>query len=468
MTDEARYGRDSNPDSLSTLPGSSARLGWVMYDWAAQPFYTLIMTFLFAPYFVNYFVGNAIRGQALWGYSAAIAGLMVAVLSPFLGAIADVSGKRKPWVVAFTLILVLCMAGLWLAEPGIQGRVPLIIFLVISAILVAEFATVFVNAMMPTLTTPDKLGRLSGTGWAVGYLGGMVSLVMLAGFIVVMPDSDKTLLGISPILPLDPLRHESERFVGLFSAGWLIIFSIPFFLFTPDRVYERPTIANPIKDGFHRLKITITSLGNYRNIVLFLLARMLYIDGLSAIFTFGGIYATSIFGWSSLELAMFGIVLTVSGAIGAWVGGLLDDYVGSKFVIGCGLWLLLLASFGIISVDRNNIFFVLEVVARKAGSFPFSSSGELVYMAFAILIGLVAGPLQSSSRTLLARLAPPEKLTEFFGLYAFSGKVTSFLAPFLVAGTTSLFGSQRIGISTIIIFIIAGLVLLAAVRNPQS
>jgi UMF1 family MFS transporter len=202
----------------------------------------------------------------------------------------------------------------------------------------------------------------------------------------------------------------------------------------------------------------------HRQIALFLIARMLYADGLGAVFAFGGIYAASVFGWGATELGLFGIVLTIAGTIGAVLGGLLDDRIGSKRVIAAMLIVFILASIGVLSVDKDHVLFVQQVEPKLAGSAPFSSTGEQVYLAFAILIGLASGPIQAASRTLLARMSPPEKTTEFFGFFSFSGKATAFAAPLLIGVVTAASGSQRLGIASSLLFLIAGFLLLLRVR----
>jgi UMF1 family MFS transporter len=199
--------------------------------------------------------------------------------------------------------------------------------------------------------------------------------------------------------------------------------------------------------------------------LLFLVARMLYSDGLAAIFAFGGIYGAAVFGWGALELGLFGIALTLAGVFGALIGGVLDDRVGSKTVIVVSLALLLVGAFGILSVDPSHVLYLSEVAPKAVGSEPFSSAGEKVFLAFAVIVGLVAAPVQAASRALLARLAPPEKMTQYFGLFAFSGKVTAFMAPLLVAIVTQVSGSQRIGMASIAVFLIVGLVLMLGVRT---
>ncbi|MCG8561210.1 MAG: MFS transporter [Hyphomicrobiales bacterium] len=447
--------------------GFAGRTGWILFDWASQPFFTLVQTFLFAPYFVNVLVGDPVHGQALWGYAAAAAGLIVALTSPALGAIADASGRRKPYVAVCSVGLVVGCALLWLAEPGPDLNLTLIFAAVVLATVAVEFATVFTNAMMPSLVPDHQLGRLSGTGWAVGYIGGLVSLVIVAGLLVADAASGRTLLGLEPLLALDAARHEGERLVGPFSALWYVVFVLPLFLFTPDRNGMLVSAA-PVRDGLRRLVETLKNVRQYSVVVRFLIARMLYVDGLGAIFAFGGLYGASLFAWGPMQLGLFGIVLALAGSVGALAGGWLDDRFGAKSVIMVTLAFLSAGAIGVVSVDRESVFFVLDVAAPAEGRATFASAGEQVYLFFAVVIGIMAGPLQSASRSLLARLAPREMVTEFFGLYAFSGKITAFAAPFLVASVTAASGNQRAGIAVILVFLLGGLALMWTVREPDG
>lgn len=443
-----------------------ARVSWMLFDWSVQPHYTLVTTFLFAPYFANFVAGNPADGQAYWGYAAALAGAIIAVGSPFLGALADGRGQRKPWMLFFSAIFVGALALLWFAQPNAPTHLILVSLLgFIVATMAAEFMAVFSNAIMTGLVPKDELGRLSGTGWAVGYFGGLFSLAIMAGLIVPVPETGKTLLGLEPLLALDTATREGDRIVGPFSAIWFLIFIIPFFLFVPD---PKPAArAAGEKTALAELWDTISSLPSHRSMLLFLIARMLYTDGLTAIFTFGGIYGAAVFGWGALELGIFGIVLTLTGALGAIAGGWLDDKLGARTVIVGALLALIIGAIGILSVDRDHILFVTNVAPKAAGSSPFSSPGEITFLLFAVLVGVVSAPVGASSRSLMARLAPADKITQFFGLFAFSGKVTAFMAPLLVALVTQISQSQRIGMASILTFLIIGIVLMLFVREDR-
>jgi UMF1 family MFS transporter len=458
-----RSRRDAYGDATAERTGTRALAGWVLFDWATQPFYTLVVTFLFAPYFVNGFMPDPVTGQALWGYATGAAEFVTALLAPILGAIGDAGGKRKPWIAAFSVLLVVGLAGLWLAIPGRTDLAILVLLCFSLATVGSELGTVFTNAMMSSLVPEEKLGTLSGIGWATGYLGGLASLALMAGFIVAEPSSGKTLLGLDPLVPLDAATRQGDRLVGPFSALWYVVFVIPLFLFTPDRP-SAATTPTPISAGLALLAKTAREVRHFKDIGLFLIARMLYADGLGAVFAFGGIYAATVFGWGAFELGLFGIILTIAGTIGATLGGPLDDRAGSKTVIVFTLLLFIAASIGVLSVDANHVLFVLPVEAKLLGSAPFSSVGEQVYLAFAILIGLASGPIQASSRTLLARISPPDKMTEFFGFFSFSGKITAFAAPLAIGAMTAASGSQRLGIATSLIFLLAGLLLMLRVK----
>lgn len=440
---------------------------WILYEWAATPFYTLVITFLFAPYFADAFIGDPARGQYIWGFAAGFAGLCVAIISPVLGAMADASGRRKPWVLVSSLFFVAGMSALWIAAPGRVDLLWLVLAAFVVAAVTAEVNAVFINAIMPKLVSPQRLGTLSGIGAAVGYAGGLASLFLMAGFIAVKPETGKTLLGLDPILHLDIASRESDRLVGPFAAAWFVLFALPFFLFTPDPRSANAS-ATPVRDGLRNLGETAREIRGYSNIVRFLIARMLYQDGLGGVFTFAGIYAVSSFGWSLLEKAVFGIILSAAAMLGAAFSGFIEDKTGPKAVIMGALVIAIVATLGVLSIDGTHIFFTREVVAKVAGSPLFSSMSEIAFIGFAILVGMVAGPLYSSSRSLMARISPPEKVTEFFGLFAFSGKATSFIAPSAIGLMTALTGSQRLGVAVVLVFIGIGFLLMLTVKTRPS
>jgi len=463
---------DANAARANTLTANDMRpvdgvsklglFGWLIYEWSSQPFYSLITTFLFAPYFANGFVGDPVRGQALWSYAAAGAGLAVALLSPLLGAFADASGHRKPWIIVSLLLFLSGLVGLWFADPGHPERLLLIIGAYILAAVAAEVTATFVNALMPGLVAPEHYGRLSGTSAAIGYLGGLAALIIVAGLLVGEPQTGKTLLGWQPLLSLDAVSRQGDRLVGPFCAVWLLVFSAPLLLFTPDRQVARPG------SGLDGLKQTFGELGHHKDILLFLASRMLFTDGLLAMFSFGGIYGAALFGWQAVQLGMFGIILIVAAMIGAAVGGVLDDRIGPKYVILLALVIAFVAAAGVVSIDRTHVLFTQVVAQKEAGSGFLASTAERWFLGFTIFVGFVTGPLGASSRSLMARLAPPDRITQFFGLFAFSGKASSFIAPLLVGVLTTVTGEQRWGLAVVLVFLLAGLIMMPFVRGRRD
>lgn len=449
-------------------PPRRAVAAWLFFDWAAQPFFTLITTFVFAPFFAAALAADPAQGQALWGYATGFAGLCIALLSPLLGGIADRTGPRKPWIAVFGACLVLGSGALWFAVPGSPFAVPIALAGFVLATIGAEFATTFNNAMMTRLVPPERLGWLSGTGWAIGYLGGLVSLAVTLGLLAADPTTGKTLAGLTPLLGLDGATREGDRFSGPLTALWFVVFVTPMFLLTPDSARTGMSLAEAARGGVGRLKATLAELPRLPSLGRFLLANMIYQDALVALFAFGGIYAAGVFGWQTIEIGIFGIMLTITGTLGAWLGGKVDDAIGGKAVVLGAIGCLLLACLGILSLAPDRIFFFVEAVPAAPGDGLFATLPEKVYLGLGLLIGLVAGPLQASSRSLMARLAPSDRVGEFFGLFALSGKVTSFLGPTLVALATTVFASQRAGLAVLIVFFLTGGALLAGVNVKRA
>ncbi len=439
---------------------------WLLFDWAAQPWFTLVTTFVFGPYFTARLAADPVSGQALWGYAAAAAGLVIAACSPILGAIADTSGARKPWIAGFSVMIVAGSVGLWFAAPGAEWAIAIALVAFAVGTIGTEFATVFTNAMMPDLVPEHRLGRLSGTGWAVGYVGGLVSLMLMLAFFVGDPETGTTLFGVAPAFGLAPERYEGDRASGLFTAAWYLVFVIPLFLFTPD-VPRRMSVAAALRPGLRELAATLRGLRRDTNATRYLVANMIYTDGMVALTVFGAIYAASVYGWTSIELGLFGIVIIFAGIFGSYVGGRLDDRIGPKPVVIGSLIILALATTLILSIDATHILFIIPAAAPPPGDGLFASTGERVYLALGIMIGLTVGPMQAASRTLLVRIAPLGKMTEYFGLYALTGKVTSFAGPLAVGALTTMSGSQRVGISIVVVFFVVGAALLAGVRPSR-
>ena len=409
------------------------QFSWALFDWANSPFTTLIITFVFPPYFVAAIVGDQVRGQAIWGYALAASGVPVAVLSPPLGALADAAGRRKPWILAFTLMCIIGSGLLWYAYPE-AGSANWAIICVIIANLGFEFGVVFNNAMLPDIVAEEELGRLSGWAWGLGYCGGLAALA-IALLVFIRPET-------APF-GLDRAQAEQIRVLGPLVAAWFAAFAWPLFVFTPDRPALAGGVHGALSAGFRQMRALLPELRDRPEVLRFLLAHMLYADGLATLFAFGGIYAAGTFGMTLSEVIAFGVLLNVTAGLGAFAFGWVDDWIGS----------------------RRTVILTLAGLIIAAVAAVLAESRSVLWLAGAV-IGLFVGPVQAASRSLMARLSPHEQQTEFFGLFALSGRATTFAGPALVAVITDFTRSQRLGLVTIIAFCFAGLALLVTVREP--
>lgn len=432
----------SGSDPNGTDPGAaaepwrgrrSAAFAWCLFDWANSSYPTVIVTFVFAAYFTRGVAESPEAGTAQWGLMLSLSGLVLAGLAPVLGAIADQGGGRKPWVGIFTAIAVACALGLWWVEPQAD-------FVLLALLLVAvgntafEFGQVFVNAMLPQVAPRSHLGRLSGWAGGLGYAGGLACLALCLALFV-MPEV--------PLFGLDKDRAEEVRATGPFVGLWFAVFALPLFFL----VHESPRPFQPrraVRDGLATLWHTLKLLPSNGQVGRFLLARMLYTDGLNTLFAFGGIYAAGSFGMSFQDILIFGILLNVTAGLGAFAFAWVDDLVGAKFTIMASVAALVALGAAILLVESQTWFYVLGCG-----------------------IGVFIGPAQTASRSFMARIVPPQLSTEFFGLYALSGKVTAFLGPALVGWVTLWADSQRWGMATILLLFLAGLALMAPLRDPQ-
>ena len=427
--------------------------GWMSFDWASQPFHTLLVTFIFAPYFTSAVFSDSVTGQQAWAMMLTITGIFIAVLAPMLGSIADNSGPRKPWILVFSVMITVGSFGLWWAVPNMSS-VTLILMSFGIALIGVEFAAIFINAMLPELGPKEDLGRISGSGWAFGYWGGLLALIIML-LLLAENDEGVTLLGSAPIFGLDPEMREGTRTVGPLSAIWYVIFIVPFFLWTPD-IKKKPLQKDFLSKGFTDLITTLKSLPSQTSLSAYLLSSMFYRDALNGLFAFGGIYASGVLGWSITQIGVFGIVAAITGAIFAWAGGHADQKFGPKPVIVFSAVALILVVSAIASTSREMLFFQPIVEG--------SSAPDILFYICGATIGGAGGAMQAASRTMLVRQANPERMTEAFGLYALSGKATAFLAPATILMATAMTGSQRLGMTPLIGLFIIGLILLIWVK----
>jgi UMF1 family MFS transporter len=443
------------------------QFGWVLFDWANQPFFTVVTTFIFGPYFVNVMIGDPVKGQSAWAFTQSAAGIIIAVLSPFLGAMADAGGRRKPYVFFFQLLLVIGCTGLWWAYPHRPDLAGPIGCAMVLASVGAEMSIVFNNAQLPAIVHPSRIGWLSGFAWGLGYVGGLIALS------IVLAASMPAMFGLAanndhPLFGLDAASHALERITGPASALWLAIFVLPMFLFTPDSEPRHLSILQAARQGASALLETLRKLRQYRNLLTFLIAFMLYNDGLAAIIAFGGVYASATFGWTTVTLGIFGIIITVFAIPGAIIGGKLDDLFGSRRMVLIGILGLIVATIGIVSVTGDSVLFFLPAAPLQATRGLFDSTQELTFMAFAVLLGFCMGPMQSASRTLIGRLAPTGMEGEFYGLFALSGRATAWMAPMAIGIMTASTQSNRLGVACVLVFLVLGFVLFLRVREDRA
>ena len=449
---------DANETPAVRKPGIK---GWMLFDWAAQPFFTVIITFIFGPYFVSRLTEDHAAGQAAWSYTLTISGVAIALLSPVMGSIADASGPRKPWIAAFAAVKIVSLAALWYAEPG--SSLAFAVTMVVLASVAAEFSIVFNDSMMPRLVPPADAGRISNLAWGLGYLGGMIVLIAVVALLAGNPETGKTLLGIDPLFGLDPAKGEDARITGPISAAWYFVFILPMFLFTPDQARGLP-IGRAVKSGIAELRSTIGELKQRRGILRFLVARMIYQDGVNGLLALGGTFAAGMFAWQTVELGVYGIILNVVAIGGCLYASRLDSRLGSKSVVVISLFCLTAATFGIISTGPGFTAFGLIALPTADSGGLFGTAAEKAYILYGLLVGVAFGPVQASARSYLARSVHPDEAGRYFGLYALSGRATSCAAPLSVGLVTTATGSARLGMAALVVFLLVGLILL--IRTP--
>lgn len=440
--------------------------GWYFFDFASQPYNTLLLTFIFGPYFAKVasaqFMGQGMeetvaeaQAQAFWGFGLTVTGLIIAFLAPVLGAIADGSGRRMIWIWIFSAFYVLGALGLWWLVPDIPNLTLAVVMFGIGLIGM-EFATTFTNALLPDLGTRDDIGAISGSGFAFGYFGGVIALFIMLLLFAENGDTGRTLIGLEPAFGLlDAETLQGTRFVGPFTAIWFILFMIPFFLWVkePKRVNY---VSQSVGASLLGLWISIKSLRYRNSLAAYLGSAMFYRDALNGLFGFGGVYAVGVLGWQVTQIGIFGILTAVTAGVASWIGGRWDKKLGPKPVIVTSIVVLIGVCITLAAMSREMLF----GVALPDGS----RVPDIVFYICGALIGAAGGTVQASSRTMMVRHTRPERAAEAFGLFALSGKATSFLAPALIALVTTLSNNQQIGITPLVGLFSLGLVLLIWVK----
>lgn len=419
----------------TTKESTRSLFSWALFDWANSAFFTVIQTFVFATYFMQSVVKDETLGSTLWGNTIGAAGFLIAISAPFVGAVADQMGRRKPWIAWFSILCIAATAGLWFVGPSEQN-ITLALILVFVGTVGSEFAIIFYNAMLPDLASKEHMGRWSGWAWGLGYAGGLACLVV-ALFVFVDVQN--------PPFGLDKAAAEHVRATFLLVAVWYALFSLPLFLFSNDRKKTNLKLKKATRLGWQQLKISIANVREYKYIVQFLIARMIFIDALATVFAFGGIYAAGTFNFNERDVLIFGIGLNITAGIGAAIFAWLDDLMGSRTTMLFSLVGLIVTTTGVLVVTGLTWFWI-----------------------FGLVLGIFVGPVQAASRTYMARVSPPDLENQMFGLMALSGKVTSFLGPLLVGWLTYITDSQRIGMSVIVVLFVIGFTVLYFVPDAEK
>ena len=406
---------------------------WALFDWATSPFAAIVVTFVVATYVAKAVAASEVAGQAAWGWAMSASALMAAVLGVLLGAITDAGGPRKPWLLGCVVLQATGTALIWFVLPD-PSLLLFALVVVALANLGSELGNVFNNAILADLAPPERIGRWSGFGWGLGYVGGLTCL-SIALVLFIQPDV--------PAFGLDKTSMAQVRIVGPLVALWLVVFSLPLFLGVRDR--PGPVLPDfaVVQASIRNLRVTFQDVVRDRRLALFLVAAMLWADGLATLFSLGGIYAAGTFGMSLTDVLRFGILLNVTAGIGAWTFARVDDRLGAERTIMLGLVGLIVCG-------------LATLLAPSALWFTVAGA----------VLGLFVGPVQSATRSMMARLAPPDRRAELFGVLALTGRATAFLGPMLVAILTTVSDSQRIGMTPILLFWVVGLLLLT--RLPLS
>ena len=431
--------------------------GWFFFDFASQPYHTVLNTFIFGPFFAavaaTYYLNAGLpedladaRAQATWAWATALFGLTIAFTAPIFGAMADSSGRKMPWIISFSIMYVAGASLLWFTDPNASNLYWMLLAFGVGFI-GGEYALIFTNSQLPGLGTREEIGKISGSGFAFGYLGGIISLVIALAFFVEQGNG-KTIVGLDPLFGLDPEQREGTRITGPMVAIWYVIFMVPYFLWV--REVRTDQVRASFGQAIAQVIASIKGLVHRKSLGVFLIASMFYRDALNGLYAFGGVYATLVMNWGITQIGVFGVVAAIGAAVFSYLGGFADRRFGPKPVIGFAVVVLMFVCLTIINLTPNTVYGV--TVADGVSDLFFTGCG--------VLIGGMGGILQAASRSLMVRHCDEETSTEYFGLYGLSGRATAFLAPLLIAITTTLSESARVGVSPVIGLFLIGLILM--------
>tara|TARA_B100001123_G_scaffold19260_1_gene21496 strand:- start:1059 stop:2291 length:1233 start_codon:yes stop_codon:yes gene_type:complete len=402
---------------------------FALYDFANSAFTTIIITFIFATYFAKQIAPNPVMGQSYWGWTIGITGFLVAIIGPIAGSFADKNNRIVFFIRCFSLLCIFFTTLLWFSKPS-QSYLLYTLLIVGIANLFYELSLIFYNSLLKDISHNKNLGKSSGFGFALGYVGGIIILLISIKLFI---DTEN--------LPFGLTKENSQniRAITLLVSFWFLIFASPFLFFeikerSKKTTKKTSTYFSEIKKLIWNKKLSV--------LAKFLIARMLYADGLNAIIVMGGIFAVGVFNLEIKELLKLSILMNITAFAGAFIGGIINDKYGSKLVIIFSLIGLIFSSTAILFTSSVSTFFLL-----------------------ASINGLFIGPIQSASRVVITSMLNSNNQGKGFGLFSMSGKLTSFLGPLLVSTVTFLTDSQRIGFSAAIILLLAGLIILLSIKK---
>ena len=424
----------------NNLPNRSGIFIWTLFDFANTSYSIVVVTFIFAVYFKDVIASGEPVGDLYWSIGVSLSMVITAIISPVLGAIADFSAGKKRFLLFFTLVCISSTALLYFTG---EGTVLLALILFILANIGFEAGLVFYDAFLPELTEPKNYGRVSGYGFAMGYLGSLATLAVAFPFIQ------------------NNLIRESFPL----SAVFFLVFAVPLFIFLKDTRKSVERKDSYLKIGFHRVFSTISNLKNYRNLGIFLLSFFFYIEGVNTVIFFSGNYARTTLKFSFEELIIFFLIVQTTAILGSVIFGIIADSAGQKKTITISLfiWIFTIAAAYLTSDPEAGLIQLLYgTFADSAVEFQKQS-----FYFIGLLAGSVMGATQSVSRSLMSKLTPPEKKTEFFGFYSFFGKSSAVVGPLVFGYVSYITGSQRIAILTICLFFVVGLGILKFVKDPK-
>lgn len=443
----------------ANLDGRIPRAGyaWASFDWARSPFYYVIVIYVFSTYFAQSVVGDPTRGQTLFSTIVTIAGALMAVIAPVLGGYMDRGGGKKPALALAIGALALSSMALSLVYPDDAFAIPLTMALLVVAGCCYSISELFHNALLPAAGNSRQIPAISGLGLSAGSAGAVVLLVAV--------------LYLTRNPPTGYTQEDIARLTGLVCGVWMIVFMAPFFLYMPDLpgAHGRWRGVRILPASFNLWQTVKGLFRDFPNIMRFLIARMIFMDGLTALFSITAVFTAGVLGWTPGETAAMGLLATVSAVAGGFLGSFLDRRFGPRNAIIFELFFITALFVFQLGVTKDALLFdLIPVSGAGLSGEMFDGPTDLVYLISVIPVSAIIVAAYSSSRSLLVALAPADRLGQFFGIYAMTSTVTIWLGPGLVALVTYLSQSQRIGFGSLIILFVIGSVMMSRVKRPGA